>query len=105
MRDHFQIFFCKTCFFHFFDHHRYFGAVFHASQQGIVLIAVACHEVCVQEFKEVKAKAQVLYANFICNVRSMSYQTIYILLCFDIADKVIESIQANDTFVFLIARS
>ena len=98
MRDHFQIFFCKTCFSHFFDHYRNFRAVLHAFQQGIILIAVTCHEICTQEFKEVKAKAQMFHANFISNIRCMSYQTIYILFCFVITDKVIECIQTNQTF-------
>ena len=103
--NHFQILFCEARFSQLFNQNRNLGAVLHALQTGVILIAVALHGIGIQEFKEVKAEAQMFYTNLICDIGSMVYQMVNILLRLVVADKITEGIQPNQTLVSLIALS
>lgn len=103
--DHFQLLFCEARFSQLFNQNRNLGAVLHALQTGVILIAVALHGIGIQEFKEVKAEAQMFYTNLICDIGSMVYQMVNILLCLVVADKITEGIQPTRPLVSLIALS
>ena len=71
-------------------------AVLQTYCKGIFLITEGAGSFVIQKFTEVKAKCQMLYTDFICNVVCMANQTIYGLFLHILVNQHIEGVQPNN---------